>query len=127
MNTEIMNNIDNLLCIFCRNSTIISSEKPGDCIFNKSIEDDNKTNLYSICLLCNKYSYIKVGTVLYNESFSKIQTIITDIKYDPKLISIKQYCNVCKEDRIFKMFYNNKYDLKSNYICCTCDNFFTRS
>jgi len=123
--TERMNKLENLLCIFCRNSTIISTEKPADVLYNKSTDDGiEKTNMYSICPLCNKYSYIKVGTLLYNENFLKIQNINIDIKYDPKLIQLKQYCSVCKDESIFKMFYSDEHDIKAKYICTTCDTFF---
>lgn len=121
-----MNPIENLLCIFCRNSTIISTEKPQNYIYNKSNDDEknNVTNLYSICTLCNKYSYIQPNTLLYNENFLKINSILTDIKYDPKLITIDMYCKKCEKETEFKMFAEDNFDLQYKYICTNCDTFY---
>ena len=66
-----MNSIENMLCVFCKNSTIISTDKPSNYDFNSSNEDKNNSSLFSICTTCSKYSYINEGTLLYNEVLSK--------------------------------------------------------
>jgi len=119
-----MSIIENLLCVICRNSTIISTEKSKDHIPNKSSNEQDASKLYSICSSCKTYSCIKPGTVLFNEKFSKINSIIADIKYDPKLMSLTQYCEICKSERLFKMFANNNIDLKYKIICMECENIF---
>lgn len=116
-----MNNLDKILCRFCRNSTIISTEKPSNCLFNKSEDEEVQGNPYSICTVCNIYSYINLGTILYNENFSKSHNIINDIKYDPKLITIDEFCKNCGEDQSMKMFASNNFDLKYKLICPKCN------
>lgn len=120
-----MASIENLLCIFCRNSTILSTEKPQDFILNVSNENQvNKTGLYSICSLCHKYSYIQQGTVLYYEKFSKIHKTLIDIKYNPRLICIDMNCTVCEQETTFKMFANDNFDINYKYICTKCNTFY---
>jgi hypothetical protein len=114
-------NTDALLCIFCRNSTIISTDKPINCILNKS-KDDEDTGMYSICFKCNKYSNIVLGSTLYNESYYKFDNIITDIKHNPKLIQITNTCLHCNKDTKLKMFAYDDLDLNYKVICMECDN-----
>jgi hypothetical protein len=124
MNIKNLNSsLENMLCIFCKNSTIISTEKPMTYIYNKSTEENNKTSLFSICNTCNKYSYIKEETLLYHEVISKISNKLIDIKYDPKLITIDTHCTECDTDTQYKMFADNNNDLKFKYICVNCDSF----
>lgn len=120
-----MSSIENMLCIYCRNTTITTTELGNGFTFNKS-EDDNhiETNLYSICPTCNKYSYIQPSTLLYSETSIKNSNRLTDIKHDPKLIQISGHCTACNSDTIFKQFATSNYDLKYKYICTKCDTFF---
>lgn len=120
-----MNSIENMLCIFCKNSTIISTEKPTSYEFNYSNEETNPSSLFSICTTCSKYSYVKIDTLLYNEVISKNSSKLIDIKYDPKLIQIKNDCNVCKKITTFKMFANNNNEQRYRYICLECNTFFS--
>jgi hypothetical protein len=47
MNTQNLNSyLENMLCIFCKNSTIISTEKPSSYIYNRSTEET--TNITSL-------------------------------------------------------------------------------
>lgn len=126
MNQNNLNtSLENMLCIFCKNSTIISTEKPTTYIYNKSSDEvDNITTLYSICNTCNKYSYIKYDTILYHEVLSKLSNKLVDIKYDPKLITIDTHCSACDTDTQYKMFADNNNDLKFKYICVNCNQFF---
>lgn len=126
MNTQNLNSyLENMLCIFCKNSTIISTEKPSSYIYNRSTEETtNITSLFSICNTCNKYSYIKQDTLLYHEVLSKISNKLIDIKYDPKLITFDVHCNSCDTDTQYKMFADNNHDLKFKYICVNCNKFF---
>lgn len=120
-----MNSIENMLCIFCKNTTITTTEINSNVTFNKSTSDEEfKSNMYSICNTCNKYSYIKPGTLLYSETSIKNANKLIDIKYDPKLIEISSHCSKCNEERQFKQFANNNNDLKYKYICTTCDSFY---
>lgn len=120
-----MNSIENMLCVFCKNSTIISTDKPSNYDFNSSNEDKNNSSLFSICTTCSKYSYINEGTLLYNEVLSKNSSKLIDIKYDPKLIQLKHDCTVCQKQTTFKMFADNNNDQKYKYICTVCNTFFT--
>lgn len=120
-----MSSLENMLCLFCKNSTIISTEKPLNYIFNKSVDEKSEmTTLYSICTSCNKYSYVKENTLLYNETFSKLSNILTDIKYDPKLLTVDTHCKACKTDTQYKMFATSNSDLRFKYICMNCDQIF---
>lgn len=120
-----MNSIESMLCIFCKNTTITTTEKGPDFTFNRSQDSESKeSNLYSICTTCNKYSYIKLGALLYSETSSKNLNRLTDIKYDPKLIEISGHCTACDKDTIFKQFASSNFDLKYKYICTKCDTFF---
>jgi len=116
-----MSIIENLLCFICRNSTIISTEKSVDHVPNRSSNEQDSSKLYSICSVCKIYSCINPGTILFHEKFSKVTSIIADIKYDPKLMSLTQYCDICKKDRLFKMFANSNIDIKYKIICMECD------
>ena len=120
-----MNSIENMLCIFCKNSTIISTDKPSNYDYNSSNEDTRTSSLYSICTTCNKYSYINENTLLYNEVLSKSSSRLVDIKYDPKLIQLKNNCTICKKETTFKMFANNNNDQRYKYICTECNTFFS--
>ena len=120
-----MNSIENMLCIFCKNSTIISTDKPSNYDFNTSNEDTHTSSLYSICTTCNKYSYIKNETLLYNEVLSKNSTKLVDIKYDPKLIKLDNHCTKCNKTTTFKMFANNNNDQRYKYICLECNSFYS--
>lgn len=121
-----MSSIENMLCIFCKNTTITTTEKNSTFTFNKSEDgnDEQITNLYSICNTCNKYSYIQPGTLLYSEASIKNTNRLTDIKYDPKLIEITGHCTACNTNTIFKQFASSNIDLKYKYICTKCDTFF---
>lgn len=120
-----MNSIENMLCIFCKNTTITTTEKGPTFTFNRS--EDNETaesKLYAICTTCNKYSYIKLGALLYSETSAKNINKLTDIKYDPKLIEITGQCTACNQNTIFKQFASSNIDLKYKYICTKCDTIF---
>lgn len=119
--------IDNILCIFCKNSTILSTERSQYCDINTS-EDETKyeTGLYSICVTCNKFSYITENTLIYNEVIIKASNKILDIKYNPKLVSFDVHCSNCKTDTTYKMFSDNNNDLNYKYICVNCDKIFTK-
>lgn len=120
-----MDSIENMLCIFCKNTTITTTEKIHGLTYNKSEDETSSlTTLYSVCLSCNKYSYIKPGTLLYSETSIKNTNRLTDIKYDPKLIEIDSNCTVCNTTTVFKQFAQNNTDLKYKYICTKCNTFF---
>lgn len=119
-----MNSIENMLCSYCKNTTITTTEKTPEYTFNKSEDSAEASTLYSICTTCNKFSYIQPGTLLYSEAPSKNIQRLSDVKYDPKLIEITGNCEACKQDTIFKQFATNNFDLKYKYICIKCDTIF---
>jgi len=120
-------NDSNIICNFCGGITIISTELPANIIYassNENEEKTSKTNLYSICNRCNKFTFVVLNSILYNKTFSKSQKIMMNKKYDSKLMTLSRKCKNCNEIRTFKMIANDNRDLKFKIICITCDSIY---